>query len=1556
MKRKLLFAAILIASALGANLQAQGTWTAPAAPGEDLSTLSESTIVYMYNIEADAFLSRGMNWATKAIADRPEGGDNASLAGRQKLKVLKSGGNIRIRFNDRGDTYFGQAANSNPGDMWSDLGVTENRTLFTPALSEKYANAYTLTNVEHSKKVDVLWGRGGKMTLFNGQGFYDWAFITDASMQAGKLSQFKARKAMWNLYQALDKVDAVAANAEALATANAVYVNENASVDDLRAAFRAMFLATAASIEDPVDVSYLFTHPDISGDKTASGWSYTEFDISAGECEKYHAAFTSTQEITDAPLGLYDFTFTGIYRQDDGQTQANPQLIVNAGASEWTANFPKMGELVKKWDVHNGNDWVDHGNGYQRPNWMWSANDAQALDDAAAIIESAKVKDHKLSVTFKVTGGNQWFNFQRLYVTYKGSVNGGLFKSLQTKIGEANDFVTANTGVIPASFLTAISSAISGADGLSANSEEDDLTNAYNAVNDALSTAKSAPTIANLNLLQATVTLAAADGVNTSAAQALIDNPTTASAISEALAAVRLARRVANAETHANVFAGNAPAASDYYLYNVGTGRFFCGGDSWGAHAALGFPGIIVTLETSGDNFKINTHLQNGDDNGNPKYYLNYNGYCDTWTNDSWIFTEVSTGVYNIARSSDNNLLLGYSTSTYNRLDTDKNGTDNPNNQWKLVTKADRDALLATATELAPQDASYLIKSPGFSQREDVSAWTLTGDASIWGRGGDHPDFAIEAYDKTSASVEQTVTGLPAGTYELKVQAFYRDGNFAKQAEIVDGGGEARQLATLYAGTKSALIQNVSVGADKVPGVARASAVGYMPDGIDDACLYFQNGLYWATLDEIVVGQDGTMTIGARKTQKLNDGDWMVLDNFRLIYKGAGIDLTRVKADLLAKIGEASDILDDFDLEVSFLKTAVDNGQDAYDNSSDADEIVDATNALQSAINQANAATNITVYKQTVALAETEGIDINASKTTLEGVTDGSTFASVVTSELNNVRTARRLNAVDKQPDIFTGSAPEDGGQYYIYNVGAQRYLTGGVDYGTHAAVNFAAQIATFTQSGDGWRIHTNIRTNSDALNHNGFVDCGGDGDTWYLIEVTSGVYNISKENTNSGAKLLGYSGERRGNWWQVDTDNEGADLAINQWKLVSKAERDALLVTASPTNPVDATYYIHAAGFDHHLADAQLAFPQSSWQTWFPEGKGGNNGIGGWEPDYNWEAWDAGNIKLYQELNGLLPGKYRVSAQGYYRHGNFEQAVEEYNNPKNDGAILYATNGKGITAQTYLAEITSEVDNAPGYGRTSAVGRFPDDRNETAAQFFEFGLYKNVVNDVIVGADGKLTIGVEKFDNNQGREWVVADNFRLTYLGPVEETITVAVTDAGYATFVAPFEAAVPQGVTATTIDGTETDGLTLRLTQVNPIPANTPVVLAADAGNYDFTGYVVAAKANPTEGWLVGTYEDIEAPDGSYVLQNQTGNVGFFLVEESDKPKVSANRAYLTAPNNNVKAFILRESDADGIRSLDNEFLGKNNGAIFNLAGQRMTKTQRGVNIVNKKKVVIK
>ena len=998
-------------------------------------------------------------------------------------------------------------------------------------------------------------------------------------------------------------------------------------------------------------------------------------------------------------------------------------------------------------------------------------------------------------------------------------------------------------------------------------------------------------------------------------------------------------------------YTGSEVAAGDFFLYNVETGLWLQNNEKntgdWNTRGATGTYGFEFGISALDGGWKLDPKFGHNQSMNASNFYLDTSDGVTTWT----IEPKTVNGVTNAYTIKSGDQILGLDDNDNLAMGTDAKST------WQLVTRAERiEYLEANASEQNPLDATFLIMDPSFAnENERRNAWQWSRDGGnlddvrwFWNR----RSYAV--WNTNSFKISQLIENIPNGTYKLTVKGYYRDGD---RDEVINrrAAGTEKILGKYFINADKANFMSILDGASQTwvdglffyPAADANAPYGHYPDNADGFNRIFQdypNAYLNAGVTSVVTTK--SMTIGIEKLEA-NARDWLAFDDFRLTYMGSNIDVTAMVEALQKAIDEAEawDASNTSTTLATALNAAITDAKGKL-NSTDEEELSAATLAVNSALSAAQAV-NVSVLKATAVLAEAEGVDVTAANDVIANATS----AAEIDPALEALRTARRINAVDKQPDVFTGSAPEDGGQYYIYNIGAQRYLTGGVNYGTHAAVNFAAQIATLTKNGEGWRIHTNIRTNSDALNHNGYVDCPGDGDTWYLFEVAPGVYNISNTTTNTGATLLGYSGERRGNWWQVDTDNEGADLAINQWKFVSKAERDALLATASESNPVDATYYIHAAGFDHWLVEAQLAFPQTPWQITYPEGKGGNTNIGGWEPDFNFETWNAGNSKLFQELKGLAPGKYRLAAQAYYRHGGFEQAVEEINNTKDDGAILFATNGKGVTASTFIVPIVSERDKAPGYGRSSAIGRFPDDRNETAAQFFEFGLYKNVVNDVIIGADGTLTIGMEKFENNQGGEWVVVDNFRLTYLGPVEEQIDVTITDAKYATFVAPFEAAMPAGVTAATAT---LNGEEIVLTPVEgKVAAHTPVILSAEAAkDLQVSGYPTIAPAELKAGVLVGTYSDIPAPVGSYVLQNQNGKVGFFLVEDVT-PTVTANHACLVAPAAGVKAYLLGDLET-AIKALEAE--GMKDAVIFNLAGQRVGKAVKGIYIVNGKKAVVK
>jgi hypothetical protein len=153
--------------------------------------------------------------------------------------------------------------------------------------------------------------------------------------------------------------------------------------------------------------------------------------------------------------------------------------------------------------------------------------------------------------------------------------------------------------------------------------------------------------------------------------------------------------------------------------------------------------------------------------------------------------------------------------------------------------------------------------------------------------------------------------------------------------------------------------------------------------------------------------------------------------------------------------------------------------------------------------------------------------------------------------------------------------------------------------------------------------------------------------------------------------------------------------------------------------------------------------------------------------------------------------------------------------------------------------------------------------------------------------------------------------------------------------------------------------------------IPAYTPVVLKGEPSVYEFTipevevdpegdlriihsevdGSEALAKeeTEPIENDLKGTLEPIDAA-GLYVLALENDVVGFYKAEDG---KIAAGKAYLEVPEGSeIRGFVFTDEGATGIQNL-NELKSTSN-AIYNVAGQRLSKMQKGVNIVNGKKIL--
>ena len=244
-----------------------------------------------------------------------------------------------------------------------------------------------------------------------------------------------------------------------------------------------------------------------------------------------------------------------------------------------------------------------------------------------------------------------------------------------------------------------------------------------------------------------------------------------------------------------------------------------------------------------------------------------------------------------------------------------------------------------------------------------------------------------------------------------------------------------------------------------------------------------------------------------------------------------------------------------------------------------------------------------------------------------------------------------------------------------------------------------------------------------------------------------------------------------------------------------------------------------------------------------------------------------------------------------------------------------------GLRAGVYRLTAATRAQNANGAsialnGATATIGNVGDTGNALCN-----GWGWTTTSSVVVEKGGSLDIS---FSATNG--WANADNFKLEYLGQMVENVSLTVSEAGWATLMLPYAAELPEGLAAYTCAGTEDgneDGESaLVLAEASSLAPNTPYIIQGTPATYTFQGSGMIEQYQYTDGLLTGTYVQMPAVVGSYVLQNpeETG-IGFYKVVEVI-PTVGAFRAYMNAESAdaagiNVSRLILGDDDVTGIES---------------------------------------
>ncbi|MBO4840857.1 MAG: hypothetical protein J5524_07145 [Bacteroidaceae bacterium] len=553
-------------------------------------------------------------------------------------------------------------------------------------------------------------------------------------------------------------------------------------------------------------------------------------------------------------------------------------------------------------------------------------------------------------------------------------------------------------------------------------------------------------------------------------------------------------------------------------------------------------------------------------------------------------------------------------------------------------------------------------------------------------------------------------------------------------------------------------------------------------------------------------------------------------------------------------------------------------------------------------------------------------------------------FASVSGANQWSVWCIREVEKVQKESlsSPYTGTTVQEG-IVYLYNVESGKWLQNNdrfnpeltTQYWTTRAElgDWGFDVKLVAQEDGGYQIDPNYINNHSINDFNLYLDTNQPVTSWKFtpknIAGISNAYSIVAEKATLGSDVNGYL--------------RGADLGATTWQVVTRDERiQYAQQNATAENPIDMTFLVPNPDLSNNNERA----------AWTVNRDGGNEG---WNDNirYNRNFWASGfnSLDVSQTEIDIPNGIYQVCFSLMYSPTALGDVnIDDYNAYKTNGEetvyLVGYANGETIKARSiYSVEGTSGVTNQ----HQKQVGDyfFPGGPNQVNGSM-AIGNYQTEPLTVTV-TDGKLSLGVKSIEGCPTTAYIGFNGIKLNYVGTAEEnTVSVSVTDAGYATFVAPgYIEEIPEGVIAYAAQVAE--GY-VHLEPTNAIPEGVAVVLKAAEGTYTM-------PINPTPADLVLVNDLKAATDAvvtngtQYILAKQDAGIGFY--KATSGTTIAAGKGYLVITGADVKAFYPFAEEETAINSLT-PALSEGNGAIYNVAGQRVSKLQKGINIVGGKKVL--
>ncbi|MBQ8127523.1 MAG: MucBP domain-containing protein [Prevotella sp.] len=305
-------------------------------------------------------------------------------------------------------------------------------------------------------------------------------------------------------------------------------------------------------------------------------------------------------------------------------------------------------------------------------------------------------------------------------------------------------------------------------------------------------------------------------------------------------------------------------------------------------------------------------------------------------------------------------------------------------------------------------------------------------------------------------------------------------------------------------------------------------------------------------------------------------------------------------------------------------------------------------------------------------------------------------------------------------------------GAYYIIDAESGLMMAAGNNYGTRGIVNETGLDLTLTPNEETRTVTIDSRVsnggNNQFLGNNLYMDSSAYG--WALEYQGFGFFIVDPAS---------------GQYINLDKDNNLVMSATGREFIIVSAEgvleeRMNELAEATAENPVDATFLLQNPNFNRNDLRVQ------AWKVEFVSGDNYNLN-GGNQTNNCAESFHAA-FTVSQVAANAPKGTYALTAQGFFRQDdNAEEAAPMF----------------------FMNDAKAEVPVKTGA---------EDNMNDASASFAN-GLYTIEPIQAYIGEGETLTVGVTNGENVH--QWVIFDNFRLTYYGVEDLTtgITEVSTDA---------------------------------------------------------------------------------------------------------------------------------------------------------------------------------